>query len=98
MGLATRCLDCKIRTTDGSRCSRCYQLRRGSTAERGYGSAHQRRARQAIAAQPWCTECGRTTDLTADHVLPLALGGHPLGELRVLCRSCNSRRGANSVS
>jgi 5-methylcytosine-specific restriction protein A len=30
------------------------------------------------------------TDLTADHLLP----GNEEGELRVLCRSCNSSRGA----
>jgi 5-methylcytosine-specific restriction endonuclease McrA len=49
--------------------------------------------RQAIAAQPWCSNCGSPTDLTADHSTPLARGGHPLGPLRVLCRRCNSRRG-----
>ena len=31
-------------------------------------------------------------DLTADHVTPLAAGGRESGLLRVLCRSCNSRR------
>jgi hypothetical protein len=32
-------------------------------------------------------------DLTADHIVPLSLGGHPLGPLRVLCRRGNSQRG-----
>ena len=32
-------------------------------------------------------------DLTADHVTPRAVGGEN-GKLRVLCRSCNSKRGA----
>jgi 5-methylcytosine-specific restriction endonuclease McrA len=32
---------------------------------------------------------------TADHVLPLAMGGsHDLGNLRAACRSCNSVGGA----
>ncbi|HEX2111582.1 MAG TPA: HNH endonuclease [Gaiellaceae bacterium] len=47
-----------------------------------------------IAAQPYCSHCGATRGLTADHLIPLARGGNPLGPLRVLCRRCNSRRGA----
>jgi len=34
------------------------------------------------------------TDLTADHLLPRAQGGGPGSPLAVLCRSCNSARGA----
>jgi 5-methylcytosine-specific restriction enzyme A len=78
------------------RCKECQRLqdaRRGTTSQRGYGSKHQRRARQAIGAHPWCEECGATTNLTTDHLTPLAQGGDPLGPLRVLCRRCNSRRG-----
>ena len=49
----------------------------------------------AIQAQPWCSACGATTDLTADHLDPLSKGGVAvtLADVRVLCRSCNSRRG-----
>lgn len=36
----------------------------------------------------------RAADLTADHVTPVALGGEPGGALGVLCRACNSRKGA----
>ena len=79
MALITRCLRCRQRTRNGSYCERC-----GKTSTRGYGYQHQQRARQAIASQPWCSECGATTDLTADHITPLAAGGHPLGPLRVL--------------
>jgi 5-methylcytosine-specific restriction protein A len=46
----------------------------------------------------WCPGHGRpghaSSDLTADHVTPIARGGDPRGPLQVLCRSCNSRRGA----
>lgn len=52
---------------------------------------------QASRAQrrrvPYCEECGAVDDLTADHLIPLADGGHLLGPLRTLCRSCNSSRG-----
>jgi 5-methylcytosine-specific restriction protein A len=80
-----------------SRCSRCARRRRGTTSQRGYGAAHQRRARRAIALEPWCSTCGSTRDVTADHVIPLAHGGDPLGPLRVLCRSCNSQRGTTTL-
>ena len=87
MALARRCLDCGQRAR-GTRCPRCEASRRGTTTERGYGHAHRQRARAAVTAQPWCSTCGSTDDLTADHLAPLARGGHPLGPLRVLCRSC----------
>ena len=39
----------------------------------------------------------RAADLTADHVVPLAAGGAPLdiANCAVLCRSCNSTKGAS---
>ena len=33
-----------------------------------------------------------SSDLTADHINPKATGGSEYGNLRVLCRSCNSSR------
>ncbi|MFI8237591.1 HNH endonuclease [Streptomyces sp. NPDC085866] len=48
---------------------------------------------EAIALQPWCLFCGKTTDLTGDHIVPLKEGGtNSLDNIRVLCRSCNTRR------
>lgn len=46
-----------------------------------------------------CWLCSRPGADTADHVVPLALGGHPydMGNLRAAHRSCNSRRGAAVV-
>lgn len=42
-----------------------------------------------------CVECSATEDLTLDHIYPWSLGGPDTVEnLRVLCRSCNSRKGA----
>jgi 5-methylcytosine-specific restriction endonuclease McrA len=95
------CICGRIIPPDWKRCDACAggrpNLRTATTSQRGYGAAHQRRARAAIALHPWCSECGATDDLTADHLIPLAKGGNPLGALRVLCRSCNSRRGAKSA-
>jgi 5-methylcytosine-specific restriction endonuclease McrA len=84
------CLDCGALIPKGrSRCATCSK-------PNPYGAERQRRSRLLHAAHPWCEECGATTDLTADHIVPLASGGDPLGKLRVLCRSCNSRRGGNA--
>jgi 5-methylcytosine-specific restriction protein A len=46
---------------------------------------------------PWCPGWDvpphEAHDLTADHVLGVASGGAPRGDLGVLCRACNGRKG-----
>jgi len=47
---------------------------------------------------PWCEVCGKTTDLTVDHLDPLSKGGPLLAEehrLRVICRPCHGRQTAH---
>lgn len=40
-----------------------------------------------------CVKCGAVEDLTLDHIHPWSLGGpDTVDNLRVLCRSCNSRK------
>jgi 5-methylcytosine-specific restriction endonuclease McrA len=71
---------------------RCARHRQ-TTTSRGYGPEWRRLRAEAIARQPYCTTCGSRQDLTADHIVPLALGG--LGtrsNVQVLCRPCNSRK------
>lgn len=42
-----------------------------------------------------CAECEATDELTLDHIWPYSKGGQDtVANLRVLCRSCNSRKGA----
>lgn len=42
-----------------------------------------------------CQACDATRDLTLDHIVPYSHGGpDTVDNLRVLCRSCNSSRGA----
>lgn len=42
-----------------------------------------------------CRECGDWHDLTIDHIIPRSKGGtNEETNLRVLCRSCNSKKGA----
>lgn len=44
---------------------------------------------------PVCPECGTTKDLSIDHIVPFSRGGETIeSNLRVLCRPCNSMKGA----
>jgi 5-methylcytosine-specific restriction endonuclease McrA len=42
-----------------------------------------------------CLRCGSTEDLSADHVVPLCLGGaNAVSNLQPLCVRCNGEKGA----
>jgi hypothetical protein len=41
----------------------------------------------------WQVPAHPSTDLCADHITSVALGGDPRGPFGVLCRSCNARKG-----
>lgn len=44
-----------------------------------------------------CQHCGDKENLTIDHIKPYSKGGlTEFGNLQVLCRSCNSRKGAKT--
>jgi 5-methylcytosine-specific restriction endonuclease McrA len=46
-----------------------------------------------------CQSCGKTeqeTELTVDHIIPLAMGGsNDISNLQTLCRQCNQRKSAD---
>jgi 5-methylcytosine-specific restriction protein A len=75
---------------------------RGSSTARGYTSSWRRTAAQMIARHKalygdWCpgylTPGHVSGDLTVDHIVPKKKGGtDSAANLRVLCRSCNSRK------
>lgn len=89
------CLHCN--THHQGRCPRLEQ-RRGSSTQRGYGSAWHRLVEQAIRHHPYCAICDSTDDLTGDHIVPLSQGGtNTMSNVQVLCRSCNSRKGGRGV-
>lgn len=91
------CLVC-LTPTSGTRCPSCeraHERQRGTPTQRGYTYAWSRIVAEAIEAQPWCSVCGATADLTGDHIVPLSRGGsNDRANCRVLCRSCNSAKGA----
>ena len=63
-------------------------------AYRGLDSEWDRLSKAVIAEAPWCVQCGRTSDLTVDHIRPRSRGGtNDRSNLQVLCRSCNSSKG-----
>jgi 5-methylcytosine-specific restriction endonuclease McrA len=91
------CLDCGQPVVGASRCLSCTPAK-ARTAARGYDARWQRLAGQAIRQHPWCTGCGtsgiKTNPLTGDHLRWPALS---LADVDVVCRRCNSRRGARRV-
>lgn len=64
---------------------------------------HRRRAVSAWRTEhgDWCPGYNRpghtATDLTADDPVAIANGGDPMQEQAILCRSCNSAKGARDV-
>lgn len=103
------CLGCGELTRNGSRCETCqtaldrqHEIARGTSTQRGYGSAWRKTAREAVAAHRqahgdvclgWNRPAHPATDLTADHRIPKALGGtDEPSNVQVLCRSCNSAK------
>jgi 5-methylcytosine-specific restriction enzyme A len=76
--------------------SRRRRARKGTTSQRGYDTTHQKLREIAIARHPYCTDCGTTADLCADHIVPTSRGGlNVLSNYEVRCRACNNSRMAN---
>ena len=72
-----------------------HMPRNGTGAQRGYGRPWEK-IRLAILQRDGyiCQLCHRYGD-TVDHITPIHAGGtHDFSNLRCLCRTCNSRLGA----
>src|SRR5919106_799281 len=102
------CTVCGVATSrPGSRCTEHARQSNRSRHNALYSTpAWQRLSARVLRAWrgeqgSWCPGYGRpphgTSDLTVDHVVPLAAGGAPfdIGNCAVLCRSCNSTKGAS---
>lgn len=102
MGLLKPCLSCG-ELSDETRCDehRAVRLRmpKGSATSRGYDYQWTKLSARARKLQPFCSDCGRVDDLTADHS-PEAWDRKERGliirlkDIDVLCRPCNTKRGA----
>jgi 5-methylcytosine-specific restriction enzyme A len=102
------CLSCGRLVPSGTRCPDCERPRARQTQQRKrairpYTTAEKRRRAAAVdqwrqqhgdVCPGWQREAHPSSDLVADHVVAVAAGGAESGPLRVLCRSCNSSRGA----
>jgi len=81
------CLTCRKLTRFGSRCERCTSAVEAQRGPRDhYGGEWAKLSKAAIAAHPWCSNCGRRDDLTTDHIKPRSLEKG----VRVLCRACQN--------
>lgn len=92
----------------GSRCTTHYRQSNRSRHNALYSTrAWQRLSARVLRAWRgehgnWCPGYERpahaASDLTVDHVVPLAAGGAPfdIANTAVLCRSCNSTKGAST--
>ena len=103
------CTVCGVVTSRAG--SRCAAHARRSIPSR-HSAVYRTRAWQNLSARvlrawrgehgDWCPgyrrPAHRASDLTVDHVVPLAAGGAPLdiANTAVLCRSCNSTKGAST--
>ena len=90
------CLVCG-EPSPGPRCPG-HQLR--SQRNRNHVHANPTRWKRLSArvrrVQPWCASCGRTDDLTVDHVIPVAVRpdlAYSIDNLTTLCRRCNGAKG-----
>jgi 5-methylcytosine-specific restriction protein A len=92
------------RSSSGYKCEPCRKEYERNKSRRRRRTPTERARRQALISRH-VAEFGNVcpgyecpphpaSDLTADHLLPVARGGNEESELRVLCRSCNSSRGA----
>lgn len=95
------CVECGA-AAEGSRCTE-HRLKdsrpKPAAANAAYDYAWKRLSRRARALQPFCVDCGTTTDLQTDHT-PEAWQRKERGlairleDVDVVCGACNRARGA----
>lgn len=101
--VARRCVACGQVTTQGGRCRSCQAEldapRRAVYDDPRWRRLSARAIREHVAEHgPWCPGYGRephmSSDLTADHRIPIEAGGAPFERrnVQVMCRGCNARK------
>jgi hypothetical protein len=88
-----------IKTSEFKRLAYLYLEGKGHTDGGLYRMANKSEISKTLAAKIMerddrrCCRCGSDEDLTIDHIFPRSMGGsNAETNLRVLCRSCNSKR------
>ncbi|WP_082789295.1 HNH endonuclease signature motif containing protein [Tsukamurella pseudospumae] len=97
---ARPCISCGDIINTGTRCTSCTPAETGrdKTSAHWNTSRWKNLSRRLRAAQPFCDICAGTAHPQVDHLLPVADFPeltYETANLRVLCRTCNGRRGAN---
>jgi 5-methylcytosine-specific restriction protein A len=104
--LTRPCLNCGKPVRGKTRCHDCQAMvDRAKRAKRPDLADHHERERRRLVADhraevgDWCPgledhPAHPSADLTADHVVEVAVSGLTMGPLRVLCRQENGRRSA----
>lgn len=95
------CMDCG-EPSENARCEQHTVATGGqktSADSRGYDHAWRKLSQRARRMQPFCTDCGTTDDLQADHspeawARKLAGKAIRLKDVDVVCGPCNRKRGA----
>lgn len=97
--IARPCHRCGDPIPTGSYCPDCHPGdTKISSRTRGYDTAWTKLSRRARKLQPFCSDCGATNDLQADHS-PQAWERHAQGrpirlqDIDVVCGPCNRTRG-----
>ncbi len=95
---------CRAFIPSGQRCDACERrrrdrwnredvIRRGTSAQRGYGWPWPRIRRQVLEEEHACRSCGRSdVPLQVDHIIALPPSGNGTSDrsnLQALCRSCH---------
>lgn len=111
--ISNPCMVCGELTDNGPRCPDCERAddrlrirhrpgkinhNQPAPEKRGYNKRWRRLSKLARRLQPFCSDCGATTDLQADHS-PEAWRRHEKGlpvrlqDIDVVCGACNRARG-----
>lgn len=97
---ARPCLTCGDVIASGSHCRECQPIdnTRDKTSAHWNTGRWKNLSKRLRRQSPFCETCSSTAHLQVDHILPITDYvelTYEVENLRVLCRTCNGRRGAN---
>src|SRR5688572_14882875 len=96
MPIMRLCPTCATPVAQAGRCQRCETARNAEPARQARRRIPRAQRQRVYARDGYaCRYCGATTDLTLDHLRPLADEVYVAtdDDFVTACRSCNSRRG-----